>query len=334
MKQSRIESFFSFIPQFKEKHKKYFIYSPDIKNPCAEFSYKPLPTDTYITTTKLGIKLYYREPRDTPQIEWPIIQTQASIPLLKSNLQKAIRRKNEFVALQTALSLLQIDSIAFLRRLAVIYIEDVCLTESYPIIIWFMMALPIYQITSLDTDIIMHIVFHLCQCNSVYMPTEIIENTITKLSAYNAHIQLQEYQDANTLLALYYRAKYGGMKCDMNMLLKSVQYYMKYPEQIEKTTEYNVLNYDELLGSLSIDSVEILKEAVDFHPFPSMIRELYILLEGKYTEEEIKRTIWFSESGVNMRKQWTIDDSLKYKKESCWQAIKKEIGFVRSKLLW
>jgi hypothetical protein len=254
------------------------------------------------------------------------MKTKANISLLKSNLQKAIRRKNEYVALQTALALIQRDCLAFLRRLAIIYIEDVCLTDSYPIVIWLMMVYDTttYKISNRDIDILLHIVSNLAECDTWYNNRKPI--TINK--SLNSTTHLQKCENASLLLAIHYRTKYGGMKCDMHMLLESIDYYMKNGDKIGEKTEYNILDYDQLYDD-EFANIEILESAIDFHPFPQILSELSKITE--YKQEEIKRIIWFSDSGINYRKPYTIEQSNEY--QSFWKVLKPKIDILRKKYM-
>jgi hypothetical protein len=173
--QQKLDSFFKIIPKYDERNKKCFIYDPE--NYKAFFATKPLDTDTFIVN-KSGIKLYYRymKPKD---INFPIMDADYCVPLLKSNLQKAVRRCENEIAIQTSLAILQKEPMELLRRLPIIYIEDVCLMDSYPIVVWLMMADKDYgRLSKTDIDIILNIVNSLCNCMD-YFPY--IKNAIEDL---------------------------------------------------------------------------------------------------------------------------------------------------------
>ena len=118
------------------------------------------------------------------------------------------------------------------------------------------------------------------------------------------------------------------MKGDMLMLRNSVYYYSERPSEIEKTV-YDCINYAELGGIL-----EIIPEAIDFHPFPQMLQ---ILVKQTHLDNnDIKEFIWFVESGVNIRKPITIDKSREYSTNEnwkTWKIIKSKLGRVRYNLL-
>ena len=139
MQQAKLDNYFKIIPKYDERNKKCFIYDP--LNCKAFFDTKPEPTDKYITL-KIGIRLFYREPPADLDITIPTIKCDYGVPLIKSNLQKAIRRRDNSIAIQSTLALIQKDPMELLRRLPIIYIEDVCLMDSYSIVVWLMMAAP------------------------------------------------------------------------------------------------------------------------------------------------------------------------------------------------
>ena len=134
MTQTKLDNFFTIRPNTNNNSKKCFIYDPDEYR--AFFDKIPNSNRDIFISNKLDIKLYYRVPLKTTNFEFPIINSAYRVPLLKSNLQKAIRRGKTEVAISTALFLLQSNSIEFLRRLPIIFIEDVCLMDSISIPIW------------------------------------------------------------------------------------------------------------------------------------------------------------------------------------------------------
>jgi len=296
--QRKLESFFTVkIHHFPNK-KRCFIYDPALK--LAFFASIPDDTDQYITT-KSDIKLYYRKPTKQESIgkkmtnfKIKLVEAPYNIPLLKSNLQKAIRRKHRKIAVTTALAILQQDMLELLRRLPIIYIEDVCMMDSYPIIVWLMMADKEYMLEVSDIEIILNIIAGLCDTDEIY---DFPRNPTILYS----HEELEEYPNADILLSLYYRSQYGGMKGDMIMLNNAIYYYSNKPI-IPKTDYSTILDID--------DKVEILEEAIDFHPYPYML--IHLSKMTNIDQQDIKKAIWFMESGLNLRKPETleIDESI------------------------
>jgi len=314
MTQTKLDNFFTIRPNTNNNSKKCFIYDPDEYR--AFFDNIPDSNRDIFLSNKLDIKLYYRVPLKTTNFEFPIINSAYRVPLLKSNLQKAIRRGKTEVAISTALFLLQSNSIEFLRRLPIIFIEDVCLMDSISIPIWLIMCDKEYKLTSIDTYILLHIVKSLCECKLYYdhrkkfmKPFELIHET------------LKDYSHKDELLSLYYRSKYGGMKGDIEMLVNSIYYYIGNPLLIGRSS-INI-NYEFQISR----NLVILPEAIDFHPFPYMIN--IIIKNTNLNYKDIKSYIWYTESCVNFRKSYTISKSNKNITDDIWKKIKPELEKVR-----
>lgn len=321
-KQSKLDSFFK-VSITPSTSKKSFIYCSSICE--AWFDYQPAEGDTYITC-KEGIRLYYRQTnyatRPVPIVNSPPI----FVPLLKSNLQKAIRRMDTEAALTTALMLLELDPVELIRRLPIIYIEDVCLIDSLPVLIWLMMVDKEYKLTNNDKWNILSIVRNLCEVEQFY------PNIIKENKEFNFNM-LEKYPHGDLLLSIYYRSLYGGMKGDMAMLETSIQYYIDNPDKIVKQTKYSPMN-------LTIDPVvRIIDEAIDFHPYPKMLRLIMTNmlndfdLPDEVDGELVKKYIWFCQSAINFRKPETIDKSNTMKKDELWEIILEYLPNVRKLLL-
>ena len=210
--QTKLDNYFS-ISNKKYKNKICFIYDPD--NYKATFESVTKESDIFLTT-KVGVKLYYRKPKNNKILILPKIHSVNSISLLKSNLQKAIRRCETDIAIKTSIVMIEKDAIEFLRRLAIIYIEDVCLFDSYSIVVWLMMIEKEHTIDMNDINILLHIVKNLCECREFYyyVNSEVYDRKLFDLS----HKSLQILENSDQLLSLFYRSQYGGMKCDIIML--------------------------------------------------------------------------------------------------------------------
>ena len=68
-------------------------------------------------------------------------QFKSKVAILKSHLQKCIRKSNPELAVRTALEFMDLDLISFLRRLPIIMIEDCILMLDIAPIVWFLMCL-------------------------------------------------------------------------------------------------------------------------------------------------------------------------------------------------
>ncbi len=327
--QSKLESFFKIKTTYSNSNKKCFVYDPENRN--AQFVYQPDESDVFICI-KSNIKLFYRKPKiEDKSIYIPVIHTNLSVPLLKSNLQKAIRRHNNKIALSSSIALLNKEPIEFLRRLPIIFVEDVCLLDSLPIIIWLMMVDKEYKLTNQDIYIILDIVNNLCDVKDYF---DYDNNIWTESYATIDHSVLQSHNKSSELLSLYYRSLYGGMGGDIKLLQSAINYYKNNPDKIH-TASYNNLNLQE------INTIEVIEEAIDFHPLPQMLQFIkqFIIQSNKNNhdididKETIKKCIWFSQSGINLRKPSTIKEAELNLASDNWKLIEPGLNLFRRKIM-
>jgi hypothetical protein len=251
----------------------------------------------------------------TPVI--PILHSSDGTPLLKSNLQKAIRRRETDVAVQTAILLLQRDPMEMLRRLPIIAVEDVSLIDSFPVMVWLMMAGASYRLTTHDIDTVLHIVWTLSEARDA------IE--YTKCAA------APDIPEESILMAVYYRWKYGGMKGDLDLLHGVIRYHNEHNGHNEHnnhilTTSYKQISYD----TIAKEPI-VLVESIDFHPFPAMLR--YLSLDTGLSKDVVREWIWKVESRINERKAWTHTEALRYRNTPEWRMIEPCIDDVRMSFL-
>ncbi len=322
--QTKLDSFFRSSAPKKLSSKKYFVYDPE--NKVAFFTTTVIAADKFINT-KCKVQLYYRAPNVPVDPDIPlasqITPIQYHVPLLKSNLQKAVRRKETLIALQTSILLMEQDMTQFLRRLPIICIEDVCALNTLPIMVWLMMADKDYRLTTHDKDIILNIIWTLCNTDNYFQNIEckVEDREFT-------HEQLETHEPASDcLLALFYRAQYGGMGGDMAMLGNAVCFYDNNPDEIVATS-YGRVDYDAVVSV----GYRILIEAVDFHCYPPILKYVAKNMEG-LAETEVKEMIWFAESGPNVRKKATMKSAEYYRKLMRWPIVKKYADEYRLKML-
>lgn len=311
--QKKLDSYFSVTRQHKPRS--CFIYDPSQRR--ATFENEPGEDDCFLHTV-LDVSLYLRStPSSIQEKEFPLLSSSASIPLLISNLQKAVRRGDPSIAVPTALLLLQRDPMKLLRRLPIVYIEDVCLMDSYSLLVWWMMAGEAYVLTSVDIECILQCVLQLC----------------THMHAYEADRSPRDHsllpslvkQGSDAVLAVYYRSRYGGMKGDMWMLEAAVEYYLEHPCEIVPA------EFPPLDPSWFQVPMEILPQAVDFHPFPKILAT--IATKTQLEERVIKEFIWFVDSAINVRKPATLDQSMEYAEKEEWPWIESVLARLRRSIL-
>lgn len=287
-----------------------FIYDPG--NRRAYFTTYPEPGDEFVVKCpKEQVTLYLRPTLETKTSVR--IPTDVSIPILKSNLQKAVRRFESDIAMASAAAILWYGKDGFIelvRRLGIIYIEDVCLIDHYCIVCWLMMASAKSYVPSyLDEWILIQIAGDLARTTHVYEDVDSHSGDVNKI-----HKNVHELQTSNDAIkCVYLRSLYGGMKGDMVMLQRSVCNYINGDES------YNVSCWEEIERCVP-DELEILSVAIDFHPLPHMLS--WIEKQSNVSRDTIKQMIWFVYSGVNYRKKWTMDKSNEYSARPEFQIIK------------
>lgn len=285
----------------------FFIYDPEQR--CAFFTDQAAGVEVASRVKNtVQLNMIPSNCLTTPVI--PILHSSDGTPLLKSNLQKAIRRRETDVALQTAILLLQRDPMEMLRRLPIIAVEDVSLIDSFPVMVWLMMAGASYRLTTHDIDTVLHIVWTLSE--SIHA----IE--YTKCTA------APDIPEESILMSVYYRWKYGGMKGDLELLHGVIRYHNNSDHIL--ATKYKQISYDKI----STEPI-VLMESIDFHPFPAMLT--YLSLDTGLTKDVIREWIWKVESRINERKAWTHTEACRYRNTPEWRMIEPCIDEVRMSFL-
>jgi len=320
--------------QYKPSTKKsYFIYSPESSS--AWFDKEVLPTDTFIVS-RLGIKLFYRKDSSNKN-HLPDIPSIGSlhygIPLLKSNLQKAVRRKNVVVAITSAIAIMHINIVELIRRIPIIMVEDVCVSAYLLPIVWMLVADKLYVPTLRDRWLLLEAVYDTCICDTVYeYAMAPLSPTITE--PYSVNCILTKYADIDNLdilMSIHLRSLYGGMSCDMVMLNNTIEYYANEQPPIGDIQPAEQIRDIILLHCQDRLSVMLLEVGIDFHPFPKLLKILSKITE--LDEETIRKTIWLTESAYNVRKPKTIQISDEYAQTEQWQLIRRSLGWARTQMV-
>lgn len=216
--------------------------------------------------------------------------------LLKSNLQKAVRRQKVDIALSSTKTLLHIDSVALLRRLPIIILEDVELHHKYfGIIVWLMGAhSKNFALLEKHTTFIYTIVKWMCNHATWDIPGKMFDLNLKKHLKKKFNIKEQVF---NLTCALQVRLNYGGMKGDMHMIRYRIHNLLvKNENAVFKCDNYNN-NYEKILfTTLS----QVIPEAIDFHCFHFMLKALQSK-HPQYSTNDIKSAIWYGGSRHNFR---------------------------------
>lgn len=225
--------------------------------------------------------------------------------LLKSHLQKCVRRKQDTLSVLTGFHLMRLNLLEFCRRFPIIMIEDSCLHNCFSVVCWFMAMLPGIEI---DTRVVHYLLgcvqfvsmspFTDCARDEQYYrhkTNTIKDKEIRQL--WNRCTDLPTPK-ATLLQSLLFRRSFGGMKSDGAMLLASCQYWIKQSTKLSQDRFFLKIRPITIKRYLSIREMEL--SAVDFHCYPGMITKLQTLYP-EYTVENLREMIWDYRSSLNLR---------------------------------
>lgn len=200
------------------------------------------------------------------------------MPILKSNLQKTVRRCERTRAIRTAWQMLRQDPLELLRRLPVIIAEDTLIQpELYVEIVWMMAAVSKgYNLTWEDAEIIM----------------AAVATSVEAKGQYNIDLDgsssAQEIDLTNSLaLALQIRISFGGMKYDSAFLTRLLRRLPLLPLQSKEEIHW----VEEDIEDFNPET-DVLLEAIDQHVFPSILRDI---------ADVCPKMIWWCRSEPNER---------------------------------
>ena len=214
----------------------------------------------------------------------------SNVPMMKSLLQKAIRRCDDDVAVKASRNMMNMDIRKFLRRLPIIIIEDVTVVSDVAVCIWLMIAESKgFALLQEHTDHLLGIVEDLCMF-------ERKSRFYVKDSTDIDEPRLAEHPNGALVASLILRRKYGGMKGDMNMLTNAINKFMKATSSAPSLCVEPV----RMAGVAPLLRDEWVLAAVDFHV--CSIAKKLAAQTGK-AEREVRSLMWRHSSSLNYRKK-------------------------------
>jgi hypothetical protein len=243
----------------------------------------------------------------------------SQIPILKSNLQKCIRRSLVEEAKSSALTILCLKPSELLRRLPIIVLEDVMLNSNFLFLVWLMCAESKgFPINDEYMKKIIIVVEHLASFENRDLcykkeNINIRKLDLTKISDYEKDI----------LWSIQLRKSYGGMKGDMKMLNYFTQNWY---DRFKNGYELSGSNYDIDINNLRLIRYnDIQLAAIDFHctNIITFITNKY----PKYDKEKIKKAIWFHRSCYNNKNINKGNENLSKDYEKIWNNIHRYVDF-------
>ena len=210
-------------------------------------------------------------------------------PLL-SNFQKAMRLRDVEQCLATALQLLSQDPSNFLRRLAVVLLEDAQLQPHlYAHIVWLMVATgKQYVLATEDVQLIVDAIATGLEAEERYDLTEDAAEEMAWFAGAEDTLR-------SAYAAIKIRAGAGGMRFDMDFLGRMAARLTagSLPMQLEMSSvdladvpEFTVAEH-------------MLPAAIDFHCCPMILDA--VKLQSGLKQAIIKEAIWWHRSSLNVR---------------------------------
>jgi len=234
------------------------------------------------------------------------------VPLLKSALQKCVRRQKSQSAVRIAYQLIFQDINAFIRRLPVIMMEDAVLHRCFPKVVWWMIAISKGWKLSWENIVeLLKIVYIISE--SPYhdrIPSFKDDKALIEPVAHFVGFLLQEvkiHEVFRTQIgSLILRALYGGMKGDVLFLYAFAERwcerftFTRWSEIWEPYIRIDTtIDIETLLASSRFDLLDEdkISEAIDFHCFPQMIKDVHHVFPH-FSHDDIKSSIWYHRSGI------------------------------------
>jgi len=283
-----------------------YVYSslPSNSKQLTEFNLK-YKNITLVLTVDDTIKQFFKEEKYETNEKYNL----SHLSLLKSNLQKSVRRNMPQVALKTAYSMANIskpDDNLFglkelLRRFPIIQIEDTCLTKDFSRLVWLMIYV--------SKDGIPHKIFLNWLYHHIYFIASFGMKDLDicderKLDLWNIlQNKILNENQISALFALKIRQQYGGMKCDQEMLNTFINlWYSRFTlgakGYILNLIEKSYCSLETILIHPShLEPNEILLEAIDHHC--SNVCEYITKNSGLV--EDIEHIIWDYRSCIHFK---------------------------------
>ena len=217
--------------------------------------------------------------------------------ILKSNLQKCIRRGYTEKALKTANQYMEINITNFLRRLSVIMLEDVVLHESFNVIMWLICASSDYKINSIIKSYLLGIVYFLSECKYVERINKFDYNFYNDIDKIN---KLDNNKELSIIYSLCLRTSYGGMNNDIKRFQSFIKIWLEYfqNKNSKKNYLYEKIRPIKINNEMATDDIHI--SCIDFHIFPVIKNILKDYPD--YSEKQIKDCIWYNRSFITNKK--------------------------------
>lgn len=234
------------------------------------------------------------------------------ISLLVSMLQKAVRRSLPDVATRVATELCHVNILSLTRRLPIIAVEDVnACDRSITRAVWFSLAFS-KNYGIMENDFKWCVSYATALASSLSRDVRFRDGTVpSPVTCWKRASQRGDHVS----MSLVCRACYGGMKGDVQMLLRAADVDMIHATPLEiRPCVLNRLTYETSIP-----------EAVDFHCEPSML-SVISKLHG-VSEDDVKHAIWNNSSKRNIR-EMNVEPETPF-----WIQIRNDVTLLQTKRL-
>jgi len=233
--------------------------------------------------------------------------------LLKSALQKAIRRSLSLPALHLGWQFLCQDAQQLLRRLPIIILEDVCLHPNFPLIIWLLISHSKgYILTREDILVILVTIYDLGACKFRDVVNFVSFDEKEDLEGILLDLPEIDNELCTVLATILFRVSFDGMKGDMSMLK---QFGILWNKRYQKDRDYWIgerkkwyqdldVPYQEIQQMIStppkLTETDKLMEGIDFHCFPYLLTQCGDI-HSEISKSDIKEAVWWHWSSINTK---------------------------------
>lgn len=262
---------------------------------------------------------------------------QTFISLVKSNLQKCVRRQLTTKALKTAKRFMQWDMQQFIRRLTIIMMEDVILHKSLSTLVWLTAAQSKGFAIGEEIELwLLSIVEYLCREKRESYWSERVSNKnqdfLTVEYLKKIYEEAKKHKERDLLFSLLLRKSYGGMNGDCIMIMS----FATLLSQDKCIVSFLPLKSPASIQSLNIKLLELSEIeqcSVDFHCYPQLL-SILSRSNKDIKESDIKAAIWHHNSKINYRVlngNITMEETIKT--NSCrqiWDRIKYRVSNIQN----
>ncbi len=212
-------------------------------------------------------------------------QPAINLHLLKSGLQKAVRRKETKKSINIASHIINQENglCEICRRLPIIAIEDSSVNSMFPTMVWYMLASSYksYEHDESDIEFILQFVYEITQSNirDVINPT------------YNGDAPIIGPQESDIVNSILIREAYGGMKGDIRMLRHAAHIWTT---RSLKLVPFSCAHATVRANTLSENDIPL--SAFDFH-CTNILDKVY----SDISTDDMKTAMWIYSSSINLK---------------------------------